>query len=674
MAAMPSVQEQQQQQQMRDGSLAVWKAAGDHNEERNGKDNNEGVDFRRSGALVMIPLPLLSTSATKDQSMEEEKEEKAERDAYAGASQQGGWKTMPYIIANEACEKLATIGLLANLIVYLTTIFNMPNVAASNVINIWSGTTNLSPVLGAFLSDSYIGRFWTIAFGCVASLVGMGLLTLTAVFPGLRPPPCGIHDGIEYCRAASPRQDALLYSSFVMMTIGAGGIRPCSIAFGADQFDYTSDKGKRSIASFFNWYYFSFTVAVMISLTIIVYIQDSVSWGWGMGIPTALMFLSVTSFFLGKSLYIRISPEGSSFTSFAQVVAAAYKKRHLSLPSPSEEAQQFYDPPMKETAVGAKSTSSSRILPVTRQLMFLNKAAIKTEQDFREDGSVVDPWRICSLQQVEELKSVIRIAPIWLAGINICVCMAQLNTFSVLQAQTMNRHLGSHFKIPAGTFGIFTMLTLTFFLPIYDRIVVPYSRRRSKQGQGITLLQRIGMGYAVIILSMALAAVFETKRRHLAVSNGFQEKAKAVVPMSAFWLVPQYAVAGIAEGFSMIGLIEFLYSQFPENMRSVAGALFFLNLGLGNYISSFLVTVVHKTTGGRHHYSWLGQNLNRSKLDNFYWLLAGLAVLNLVYFLVCARWYRYKTTVRVDVRDVSQPMSTSLNNGKETKTITIAEV
>jgi dipeptide/tripeptide permease len=72
---------------------------------------------------------------------------------------------------NEACEKLATIGLLANMIVYLTKEFNMPNVTASYILNLWTGTTNLSPLLGAFLSDSYIGRYWTIALGCIASFI-----------------------------------------------------------------------------------------------------------------------------------------------------------------------------------------------------------------------------------------------------------------------------------------------------------------------------------------------------------------------------------------------------------------------------------------------------------------------------------------------------------------------
>nr|AQX43137.1 NPF family transporter [Pinus pinaster] len=566
---------------------------------------------------------------TKDQKSKEGEKDEGSFDH----SSKGGWKTMPFIIGNEACEKLATIGLLANMIVYLTKEFNMPNVTASYILNLWTGTTNLSPLLGAFLSDSYIGRYWTIALGCIASLIGMALLSLTAIFPQFRPPPCNTNTGTP-CRLASGGQNALLYSSFIMMTIGAGGIRPCSVAFGADQFDYTSEKGKRSIQSFFNWYYFSFTIAMMVALTIIVYIQDDVSWSWGLCIPTSLMFLSVTSFLVGANLYNCVTPEGSSFTSFAQVLVAARRKCHLSLPS---QTSDYYDPPQQ-------GVLKSR-MDLTDQFMFLNKASIKSQEDFKEDGSVANPWRLCSLQQVEELKSVIRIVPIWSGTISLFVCMAQLNTFSVLQAETMDRHLGKHFQIPAGSFGIFTMLALTLFLPFYDKFIVPFSRRVTKEGKGITLLQRVGVGLALAILSMAFAAAVETKRRTVALSHDFMEKPKGAIHMSALWLIPQYSLAGVAEAFSAIGEIEFLYSQFPENMRSVAGALFFLSLGLGNYLSSLVVSIVHKTTGGRGHENWLAQNLNKGKLDNFYWLLAGYSAVNLMYFVICARWYRYKATV-----------------------------
>jgi peptide/histidine transporter 3/4 len=106
--------------------------------------------------------------------------------------------------------------------------------------------------------------------------------------------------------------------------------------------------------------------------------------------------------------------------------------------------------------------------------------------------------------------------------------------------------------------------------------------------------------------------------------------------MSCFWLVPQQVVAGFAEAFASIGQTEFYYRQFPENMRSVAGALYFLGFAVASYASGFMVTVVHRST------SWLAQDLNEGRVDLFYLVTAAIAAVNLVYFVACARWYRFK--------------------------------
>lgn len=97
----------------------------------------------------------------------------------------------------------------------------------------------------------------------------------------------------ERCVASTSAQRVLLYSSFIIMSIGAGSIRPCSIAFGADQFK--DPKNQRMLQSFFNWYY----VSVVLSVTVIVYIQDAAGWVVGFGIPLKLMFLSAVLFLLG---------------------------------------------------------------------------------------------------------------------------------------------------------------------------------------------------------------------------------------------------------------------------------------------------------------------------------------------------------------------------------------
>lgn len=87
------------------------------------------------------------------------------------------WFIYLYIYAgNETFEKLATIGLLANFMVYLLTQYNMKQVFATNVINVWSGTTNFAPLLGAFVSDAYLGRFRTLAYSSIASLLVINLI------------------------------------------------------------------------------------------------------------------------------------------------------------------------------------------------------------------------------------------------------------------------------------------------------------------------------------------------------------------------------------------------------------------------------------------------------------------------------------------------------------------
>ncbi|RZR96866.1 hypothetical protein BHM03_00025942 [Ensete ventricosum] len=95
-----------------------------------------------------------------------------------------GWKCMPWIIGNETFEKVASFGVLANFTVYLVKRFHMKQVVAINTINIYIGTTNFAPLLGAFISDAYCGRFLTIACASVLSfLVHLLLLLLLSSSP-----------------------------------------------------------------------------------------------------------------------------------------------------------------------------------------------------------------------------------------------------------------------------------------------------------------------------------------------------------------------------------------------------------------------------------------------------------------------------------------------------------
>ena len=125
---------------------------------------------------------------------------------------------------------------------------------------------------------------------------------------------------------------AFLFTGFGFLVVGAAGIRPCNLAFGADQFNPNTESGKKGVNSFFNWYFFTFTFAVMVSLTLIVYIQTNLSWAVGLGIPAVLMLLSLVVYFLGSKKYVKVKATGSPMTSIVQVLVVAMKKSRLKLP------------------------------------------------------------------------------------------------------------------------------------------------------------------------------------------------------------------------------------------------------------------------------------------------------------------------------------------------------
>ena len=75
------------------------------------------------------------------------------------------------VAANEAFEKLASVGLMPNMILYLTREYGMQTAEATNFLLLWSAATNFTPLIGALLADSYVGRYSMIAFGSIASLL-----------------------------------------------------------------------------------------------------------------------------------------------------------------------------------------------------------------------------------------------------------------------------------------------------------------------------------------------------------------------------------------------------------------------------------------------------------------------------------------------------------------------
>ncbi|XP_010256950.1 PREDICTED: protein NRT1/ PTR FAMILY 5.1-like [Nelumbo nucifera] len=539
------------------------------------------------------------------------------------ASRTGRWKACAFLVGYEAFERMAFYGVASNLVNYLTTQLHEEIVSSVRNVNNWSGSVWLTPILGAYIADSYVGRFWTFTVSSLIYVLGMVLLTM-AVSVGSLKPTCA--NGI--CNKASKSQIAFFYSSLYIIAIGAGGTKPNISTFGADQFDDFNPHEKDLKVSFFNWWMFSSFLGALFATMGLVYIQENVGWGFGYGIPTVGLLLSLFIFYLGTPNYRHKARKTKTpARDLIQVPITALANRNLKLPS---DPSQLYELEPHHYVVTGK-----RRLHHTPAFRFLDKAAIK-------DGNAAGSRPPCTVTQVEGTKLVFGMALIWLVTLIPSTIWAQVNTLFVKQGTTLDRHIGHSFQIPAASLGSFVTLSMILSVPMYDRYLVPLMRRRTGNPRGITLLQRLGIGFVIQVVVTLIAYIVELRRMHVIKVHGISGS-KQVVPMSIFWLLPQYVLLGIADVFNAIGLLEFFYDQSPEDMQSLGTTFFTSGIGVGNFLNSFLVTVVDDITGRDGRKRWIGNNLNACHLDYYYGFLLIISTINLGIFLWVSSKYKYKT-------------------------------
>ncbi|CAN1146673.1 Protein NRT1/ PTR FAMILY 6.2 [Linum perenne] len=207
----------------------------------------------------------------------------------------------------------------------------------------------------------------------------------------------------------------------------------------------------------------------------------------------------------------------------------------------------------------------------------------------------------------------------WTTTIIFWTTYAQMITFSVEQASTMYRNVGS-FQIPAGSLTVFFVAAILLILAVYDRFIMPFWKKW-KGKPGFSSLQRIAIGLALSTMGMAVAALVEKKRLSVAVKLG-STATTTIVPLSVFLLIPQFLLVGSGEAFIYTGQLGFFITQSPKGMKTMSTGLFLTTLSLGFFVSSFLVMVVKKVTTTNTNQGWLADNINHGRLDCFYWLLA----------------------------------------------------
>ena len=202
-------------------------------------------------------------------------------------------KGIPYIVGNEAAERFSYYGLRAILVVYMTQyllnrqgeLAPMSEAEATSAMHIFMAGVYFFPLLGAILSDAFLGKYRTILYLSMVYCLGPIILALDQTTVGL-------------------------YAGLWLVVIGSGGIKPCVSAHVGDQFGATN---QRLIPRAFSWFYFSVNFGSVFSMLLTPYFLKEFGPRVAFGVPAVLMIVATFVFWAGRYKFIHIQPAGKQF-------------------------------------------------------------------------------------------------------------------------------------------------------------------------------------------------------------------------------------------------------------------------------------------------------------------------------------------------------------------------
>uniref|UniRef100_A0A453NGK4 Peptide transporter PTR2 n=2 Tax=Aegilops tauschii subsp. strangulata TaxID=200361 RepID=A0A453NGK4_AEGTS len=310
--------------------------------------------------------------------------------------------------------------------------------------------------------------------------------------------------------------------------------------------------------------------------------------------------------------------------------------------------QKFAMKPYLETASMSKLKCESLPLIstsynyVTEIFRFLDKAA--TVPPPLDQTCMVLPlcsWSLCTVTQVEELKILLRMFHVWASFVIFYAVAGQTASTFIEQGMVMDNHVGQ-FAIPPASLAIVSVFSVLIGVFIYESVLVPLARRYTGKAKGFSQTQRLGIGFALSMLTMVYSAMLEMKRLVTAQASGLRDQ-NVPVPVSILWQVPAYVMHGAAGVFAGIGMMEFFYDEAPYTMKSLCAAFAQLAVASAAYFNALVFSVVAVATTHGDDPGWIPDNLNEGHLDYFFWMMAALSLLNLAQFGHYSMRYREKT-------------------------------
>ena len=189
-----------------------------------------------------------------------------------------------YIVGNEACERFSYYGMRAILTVFMVSHLAMPKHEATAVYHWFVSACYFTPLLGAWISDRFWGKYKTIMTLSIVYCLGHLVLALFETKGGI-------------------------YAGLGLIALGAGGIKPCVSAHVGDQF---TDKNKELVPKIFDIFYFAINFGSFFSTLLTPWVLVKYGPSWAFGIPGILMALATFVFWLGRKDFVNVPPTGKT--------------------------------------------------------------------------------------------------------------------------------------------------------------------------------------------------------------------------------------------------------------------------------------------------------------------------------------------------------------------------
>ncbi|XP_062390364.1 solute carrier family 15 member 2 isoform X2 [Sardina pilchardus] len=219
-----------------------------------------------------------------------------------------------FIVVNEFCERFSYYGMKAVLTLYFIHYLKWDKDLSTAVYHAFSSLCYFTPILGALIADSWLGKFKTIIYLSIVYVLGHVVKSVGAI------PDVG----------DSTMHVVLSMVGLILIAFGTGGIKPCVAAFGGDQFEEEHTEERRK---FFSIFYMSINAGSVLSTVITPILRSDVQcfgadcYALAFGVPAVLMIIALVVFIAGSGLYKKSPPEGNVLLHVCRCIGFAISNR-----------------------------------------------------------------------------------------------------------------------------------------------------------------------------------------------------------------------------------------------------------------------------------------------------------------------------------------------------------